>query len=311
MGDSPSILTIGHLVLEIAALEPAVDFYRDGLGFTVVGRDLWPGCAGRHAVLDSGDKRLVLMETAPVRDRSEGGVHQAYRMSQSTRDRVIERLTALGSEIHTYQETRPAEIDENVYVLDPSGNRIQLVRARDDSPTVAIDHICFEDSNLHRAEVFYHQILGLPLDHVSGIRTGDFERAREWGNGTLSMMPGSCRLVRYYRAIKDQKQTQPRPNLQMYFQAGDGVIGVYMAMDDYAEPPQEQHIGSPRVGLRMPGNSLDSVAKLLQANQHPFEGPVTHRGSSPIERSLYCKDAGGNFIELYESRQLTAPAAIP
>jgi hypothetical protein len=103
--------------------------------------------------------------------------------------------------------------------------------------------------------------------------------------------------VRYYRAIQGQNQTQARPNLQMYFQAGDGVIGVYMAMEDYAEPPETQHIGTPRIGLRVANGELESIAARLDAAGRRFDGPVGHGSNGPIARSLYCKDAGGNFIE--------------
>lgn len=296
---SAPVQSIGHLVLEVTDLSPAVEFYRDGLDFTLVGSDFWPGCGNRHAILKAGAKYLVLSEAPEKRDLSGGGSHHAYRMSKAGRRQAMDRLAALGCDIQDYHEARPAEADENVYVVDPSGNRVQLVQSNEtgNGASIEIDHVCIEDSNLHRAEVFYGQLLHFPIDHVSGTRTSDFTRARDWGEGSITMMPGACRWVRYYRAIKGQNQTQARPNLQMYFRAGTSVIGVFMAMEDYAEPPQDRHIGTPRIGLQVASGDLDAIATRLETAGRCFEGPVAHRGNGPIARSLYCKDAGGNFIE--------------
>jgi catechol 2,3-dioxygenase-like lactoylglutathione lyase family enzyme len=308
-----SVQSIGHLVVEVTSLPPALDFYRDGLGLGLVGTDFWPGCANRHAVLKAGAHYLVLAEVWQKPDLSAGGGHQAYRLSRSGHKQAVDRLAALGCDIQTYHESRPAEAGGHVYVTDPSGNRVQLVPSDEtaNGGVVGIDHVCVEDANLHRAELFYSQVLGLDIDHVSGTRTSDFTRAREWGEGAIAMMPGACRWVRYYRAIKGQNQTQARPNLQMYFRAGDGVIGVYMAMEDYAEPPETQQIGTPRIGLQVADDALDAIAARLQAARRPFDGPVEHGGNSPIARSLYCKDAGGNFIEFSVSTTTDRTGATP
>lgn len=293
-----AVRSIDHVVVGVESLAPAVAFYRDGLGFEVAGTDIWPDCPGAHVVLRAGASRIIVAEASRAGDIG-GGAHQAYRMSEAGRDAALTRLSALGAEIHRYHESRPEEAEASPYVLDPSGNRVQLVCAGD-AGADGIDHICLEDVNIEGAEAFYAGTLQLGVAHIAGARTADFVRARDWGDGRIDMMPGTCRWVRYFRPIKDQNRMQARPSLQMYFRAGTGTIGIFMAMEDYAEPPEEQVIGTPRIGLLVDEGGTDAVAARLDAAGHPFTGPVAHEAGAPLARSLYCRDGGGNFIAFCE-----------
>ncbi len=295
---------LSHLVIEVTDLDAAEAFYRDGLGFSVVGRDAWPE-AGANAVLRAGESHLVLARNPHKTDMSATGVHQGYRISAKGRVAAAARLAELGFTVETYREDRPAEADDNFYVFDPSGNRAQLVAAKDAATgdgVSGIDHACVQDYDMQWAEAFYRDMLGLPVEHVTGLDTEDYVRAQAWGNEAAAMAPGCCRLVKYYREIPGQNRMQPRPSLQMYFTAGTGTIGVYMAMEDYAEPPEAQLIGTPRTGLAVARGGLDGLARRLEARGCVFAGPVDHGGNGPVARSLYMRDTGGNFIEFCEGQ---------
>lgn len=292
---------LSHVVVEVGDLDAAEAFYRDGLGMKPVGRDAWPD-AGANAVLAAGGQFVVLSRRSQRPDTTKSGVHQAYRIGPAEREAARTRLAAMGIAIETYHETRPAEATDNVYAFDPSGNRIQLVadaRAADRAGAAGIDHACVQNYDMQWAEAFYGKSLGLPVDHITGLNTDDYLRAQDWGAEKLAMAPGCCRLVKYYREVPGQNRMQPRPTLQMYFRAGEDVIGVYMAMEDYAEPPEELLVGTPRTALRLAPGGLDRVAATLDALGRPYSR-VDHGGNAPIARSIYTRDTGGNFVEFVE-----------
>ena len=294
---------LSHLVVEVADLDAAEAFYRDGLGLQPIGRDAWPD-AGANAVLKAGDQHLVLTRNADRPDLTATGVHQGYRIGARGREEARTRLQRLGVKVETYREDRPAESGDNFYAFDPSGNRVQLVvdpRGNGSPGVTGIDHACVQDYDMQWAQEFYGGMLSLPLDHVTGLHSDDYIRAQAWGDEKEAMAPGCCRLVKYYREIPGQNRMQPRPTLQMYFRAGSGVIGVYMAMEDYAEAPEEQLVGTPRTALRVAKGKLDDVARALEARGRAFRGPVDHGGNGAIGRSLYSRDTGGNFIEFSEA----------
>lgn len=291
-----------HLVVGVDDLDAAEAFYRDGLGMVPVGRDAWPD-AGANAVLKAGDQHIILSRLAARPDMTATGVHQGYRIGAKGRAALCARLAKMGVTVESYREDRPAEANDNFYAFDPSGNRVQLVvdaRANGVAAVTGIDHACVQDYDMQWAQAFYGDMLGLPVDHITGLHTDDYVRAQDWGDDKEAMAPGCCRLVRYYREIPGQNRMQPRPTLQMYFRAGDGVIGVYMAMDDYAEPPEDRLTGTPRMALRVGAGGLDRVAQMLEVRGRPFRR-VDHGGKGAVARSLYSRDVGGNFIEFCEA----------
>ena len=244
MGEA-MIQGLGYLAVEVSDLDAARAFYTDGLGLEPRGLDRWPG-TGASAHLSAGTQHLFLVENRDKAAASDGGVHQAYRVPLAGREALVRRLDALGFTVARYSEERPAEAGDNFYVHDPSGNRVQLVGAGKESgdgggdgAVTGIDHASVEDYDMQWAEDFYGRLLGLPLDYRHGLRTEDYLRAQDWEAGRRDLAPGCCRMVRYYRAVAGQKRMQARPTLQLYFRAGGDFVGVYMAMDDYAEPPEE------------------------------------------------------------------------
>jgi catechol-2,3-dioxygenase len=86
--------------------------------------------------------------------------------------------------------------------------------------------------------------------------------------------------------------------MQVYYTAGDGMIGVYLATTHFQEPPEEQLAGVPRIILAAPRGSLDAVAARLESAGRPYLGPLANPASALYSSSLYFKDTGGNFIEI-------------
>jgi catechol 2,3-dioxygenase-like lactoylglutathione lyase family enzyme len=289
---------ISHLVIKVDDLDAAEAFYRDGLGMTSLGRDMGSEDAS-HAVLAAGDGKVILVTDADRPDLSSTGVHQAYRISATGRALAAERLGALGFKVETYVEDRAAETGDNFYVFDPAGNRVQLVIQDGEGASnvnggiTGIDHACVQHYDMQWAETFYGAVLDLTRDDVTGFKSSDYFRARDWGDDKIDMAPGCCRLIRYYREVPGQNRMQPRPNMQMYFRAGVSVVGVYLAMEDYAEPPEEQLTGAPRTAFRVRPGGLDRIAPALEAAGQPFIFPAG-RGQ------ILCRDTGGNFIEFTE-----------
>jgi catechol 2,3-dioxygenase-like lactoylglutathione lyase family enzyme len=294
---------IAHLVVDVGDLDRAIDFYSRVLGLRRIGRDVLPSC-GAHALLATASGQAVALALKADRpDLSETGVHQAYRVSPDARAAITKALIAEGVDIRTYKEDRSAEERDNFYFRDTDGNRLQLVQtdANEAAPAAGlagIDHAAVQVADMLWAEAFYAEGLGLPVDHRVGWKTADYVRARKWAAGEEDMAPGTRRLDQRYTVMVNRK-TVPRANMQLFLRAGRGAVGVYLANKHFQEPPEEQIVGTPRIALAVDGRDrLDAAARRLAFHRRPFEGPVTHSSSAPIEASLYFKDPGGNFFEL-------------
>ncbi|HWP60886.1 MAG TPA: VOC family protein [Candidatus Acidoferrales bacterium] len=290
---------MSHIVIEVSDLKRSEDFYRL-LGFKPLGSDRVPEC-GRNAVFGTAcGQRVILSESREPRTLPETGVHQAYRVTRARRDAIAKRLLAGDVTVHDYKEDRPAEAGDNFYFYDPDGNRIQLVAAGTDAADgetiLGIDHAAIECHDLEWAEDFYVEVLGLSVDHRVGWRTEDYVRARLWGEGKEHMAPGTRRWDQRY-TVMEQKRRIPRPNTQLFVRAGDSVLGVYLATQHRQEPPEEQAVGTPRIGFRARREILEKIARLLAGRRFASRGPVEHSDTA-LEASLYVRDPGGNFLEI-------------
>lgn len=299
-----AIQGLGYLAVEVRDLDIARDFYADTLGLEALGEDCWPDAAASR-LMAAGGQHVVLVHNPDGAASPEGGTHQAYRVAKAAREAIAGRLRAQGFAVETYYESRPAEAADNFYFQDPSGNRVQLVTQGDGTGGPAsvegIDHACVEDFDLEWTEQFYAGVLGLPVAYWHGLRTEDYLGAREWAADQRAMAPGCCRMVRYYRKMPGHDPMQPRPTLQLYLQAGADFVGIYMTMEDYAEPPEEQLRGSPCLGFRVTPGRLKGIARTLEGAGRPFLGPIAKGDGAPFGTTIYCKDTGGNFLAFTES----------
>lgn len=298
---SPTITGISHILIEVSDLKRSEEFYGGLLGFKFIGRGLWPD-EGETALLQIVTGQcLVLCQRAQGGSLPETGVHHAYRVTPADRGAIAGKLKKQGMPIHTYKEDRPAEADDNFYLYDPDGNRVQLVASKNLSgasgAVQAIDHVALEVVDIEWAEDFYVNVLGLTVDYRVGWRTEDYVRAKLWGEGKEAMAPGTRRWDKRY-TVMEQKRLLPRPNAHFFVRAGDAVLGIYLATQHRQEPPEEQIAGTPRVGLQSNPQGLRVSQEALEQSGKPFVGPIAHPTSVPIAFSIYFKDPGGNFLEL-------------
>ena len=298
-----AIAGIGHVAINVADPARARDFYCGLLGFAESRGLCLPNC-GDHRLLETASGQYVaLCRAAPGPSLDKTALHNAYRLSAAARAVALEKLRRRGSEIFTYHEDRPEETAQNCYIHDPDGNRIQLVADANLSGNgvVAIDHAAIHAIDVEWQEKFYVHTLGLPVAHVVGWRTEDYVRAEQWAAGKDDVLPGARRLDKRYFAFPGQPTHRPRPNMQLYLQVGSASLAIYLTTERFQDPPEEQLVGTPRIGLALGRGTLADVAAALGPMKRPCEGPVAHEAGSPVRRSLYLKDPGANFLEICEA----------
>jgi catechol 2,3-dioxygenase-like lactoylglutathione lyase family enzyme len=296
---STQIKGISHVIVEVGDLEASEKFYVATLGFTAVGRDLWPVDGGVPTVtLKAGGQYVVLAKNAPRTDPRTSPAHQAYALTGAARTKLIEGLTAKGITVHRFREDRPSETDDNVYIDDPSGNRIQFV-ARDGATALAIDHVGLETNNILWSREFYESWFGFKVEHRVGWKTTDYVSAKSLGEkGMEAAMPGARYWNERYSQFETEKKAL-RPCAQLYFGLGGGTsLAVYLASRPYQAPRDDVVRGTPCLGLAITDEGLKQAVDHLREMGRDCEGPVTHGEGSPISASVYVKDAGANFLEL-------------
>jgi len=298
-GDGLTATGLSHLVVPVDDLAVAA-FYRDTLGFGPGPADSIAEC-GRSVTLQGADGGLlVLCEDKDRPDLTATGVHQAYGVGAGARKRILDALATQGIEVHSYKEDNPDEEADNCYFFDPTGNRIQLVTRRADSPHPALDHAAIQVANMWWAETFYERTLGCAVTHRCGWKTGDYTRAQLWADGIEDMAPGTRRMDKRYSAMVNKKEL-PRVNLQIYFRIGETPFAVYLANRHFQESPEEACIGTPRTAFAVSATALDNACRRLESAQWRFKGPVVQK-DGPVARAVYFRDPGGNFIELSERK---------
>lgn len=276
---------IGHVVVSVADVAAARGFY-ESVGLNEARGERWP--AGGNSIvfrLENG-QALVLAEGPVASDRELSAAHVALAMTPAAREKV----RATGLQVFDYREDRPAEADENFYLVDPSGNRIQIVARDDSGPAGRIDHVAIEVSDIMWAEAFYGDGMGWPILHRVGWSTNDYLRAKAKGEaGIKDAMPGSRYINERYSQFEKERRAV-RPNPQLYFDTGAGcTVAVYLASRHYTAPPDRQRVGVPCLGLRA-AVALDRVASVLEKFRMPLE-------VAPAGKSLFFRDLGGNFVE--------------
>jgi len=291
---------LGHIAVAVADLDAARAFYCDVLGFADSGSDVLPDC-GRHRVVAAASGQRVALTVDAALPPADTGIHQAYRVTAGARQGILDRLAAHNIAVSSYREDRPAERADNCYVLDPFGNRIQLVTASSaphGGPAIAaIDHVGVQCIDMEWMELFYVGRLGMSVNHLVGASTADYERAAVWGEGKEDMAPGTRRWDKKFYVAPGTNPLIARPNMQVFLNAGRDTFGIFLATKHDQEPPEETIVGSPRTSFVVPEDQLEIVAgHARDAGLSPV-GPVAHARSVGWAKSLYLKDPGANFIE--------------
>jgi len=291
-------MAYSHVVIEVSDVARATAFYRSVLGAGEAAA--WPDTDCTALGLGAG-QFLVLAPAARPRSFADTGAHVAYRAAPKQVAAIEKRAADAGIEIARYVEDRPDEVAHNRYFADPDGNRIQIVTGGTDETAPVIDHAGVLVSDIEWADEFWGEALGQTVVHRVGWATGDFVRARAWGEGKEDMAPGTRRWDQRYRDIpggkpgEGRKVARPCPQLFIDLGAG-GVLAIFLAAAHFPEPPPEMVRGRPRIGLRLDDAGLDVLARDLAAAGAQVEGPVKHE-NGPFKRSLFMRDRCSIFVE--------------
>jgi len=298
-----TLRSIALVTIEVGDLQRALAFYSGLIGVPASRVATWPVKDETALRLPSG-QFLVLKASAGPRTLPESAVHQAYRAAPAAIDRILQSLGGDAGGVHRYYEDRPAERAHNCYIADPDGNRIQLIAdAACSAPGIAaFDHAVVLASDMEWIEEFYCDQLGLKVEHRVGWNTGDYIRARAWGDGKEDMAPGTRRWDERYRDIPGGKPGQgrrlARPNMQIFLQTGESILGIYLSPVHVQESSPHLAVGTPRIGFWIDRATLERAVAVLGKTRATMAGPVHHVSGSPIASSLYFRDPCGNFIEL-------------
>jgi catechol 2,3-dioxygenase-like lactoylglutathione lyase family enzyme len=282
---------IGYVALAVDSLESARSFYCSLLGFVEDKGLRIPDC-GEHIVLRTATGQLVALCHATLLPLPDLGRHIAFGFSREERDDIVLRMQRQGIEILRYHEDRPSEADDNFYVIDPFGMRIQLVV----SPS-SIDHVCLQAIDLEWEEDLYIRNLGFSLDHLVGWRTEDYRRARRWADGLEDMAPGTRRKDLRFGTLPGQAPLVPRPNLQMFVKVGAQSLGVFLAFERYQIPQPDVVIGIPRIGIVVPEESLHRVGDRFEQLGLGASPLTTHADRTPFAASVYAYDYSANYLD--------------
>jgi catechol-2,3-dioxygenase len=282
------------LVLEVAALDAARQFYAELLGLGPA-RSVAEGLA----LAIAPGQTLVLVPRATPTTLPDTGRHLALRVPPADLEAIVGRLRGAGVAVQDYHEDRPAEREQNRYCADPDGNRLQLVAVPDGTTTAAIDHAAVETHDLEWAEAFYVHVLGGQVESRVGWHMDDYARALAWGEGRDHCAPGTRRWDRRYTTMEDRARV-PRPNAHLFVAlGGNAVLGIYLATEHRQEPPREQFRGTPRIGFRVAPGQIEILAERLRSIRlRPL--PVAAATGGPFVRedgALFVRDPGGNYLE--------------
>lgn len=299
---------ICHVAIPAAGLAAARAFYAGVLGLTEERDTQLPAC-GEHVVLRSASGQRVALCRSDVALPPDMGRHVAFTASAPACDAIRRRAAADGITVAISKEDRPAEDADNAYLHDPHGNRVQLVvaAAAGAEGVASIDHVGIQAIDLEWEEDLYVRLLGMPVEHVTGWRTRDYQRARLWGDGKEAMAPGTRRWDRRFGyvpgRVPGQSSVIARPNIQLFVKAGQQTLGVFLAYEHYQLPPEEQVAGVPRVAFAVTGAAFEPLLERFRRAKLPIDGPHEHPASSPYVASLYAKDYGSNFLEFCTLRE--------
>lgn len=264
---------------------------------------------GSSMVYRRGEQSVEFVSVRRPRAFADSGYHCAYRIPAQHVEAVVAQLVADGHSVNWWREDHPQERTVTPYFHDPNGNVVQIVPSNDDS--VFLDHVGIEIHMFDYCEYLYVAALGGKVGYYHGWRTVDHVEARRWAEEGDPCAPwtrkdnpnyrdllvtdpatGELRPSRYSAEFGLARPTGqkrvPRPNGQVFLNYGPSRLALISATKSRQEPPEEQIKGTPRV-IFSTDRSADEVDTWLDQ----FTVPRYRE-----EKSIYLRDADGNFSEL-------------
>jgi hypothetical protein len=288
---APAADLITGLTLEVRDVAAARRFYEAALA----GAGRWAESA-QTAVVESAGQRIELVRRVRPRASGDRGYHVGLRVPRERLAAVVETLGAMGCTVDRWREDHPAEREPSPFVVDPSGNLVQLVLS-DDTDSLILDHLTMPFDDVEAADLFYRVALGGMLDHYFGWRMADVHEARRADERAAPW----TRLTKFSRV---QQNTQTNPIPQRFLRFGATRLGLFVATKHIQEPPEDLISGTPRILLRTPAAVDDVQAHLSSVDVTTSSTALRVRGvrfKREGDRFLL-RDPSGNFVVLQCAR---------
>lgn len=226
------------------------------------------------------------------RSFADSGQHQAYRVRPSRLRSLAGDLERAGHEVNWWHEDNPPEREVTAYVLDPAGNRVQLVPS--DDLGLLLDHAALEVHAFDYCEHVYRKVLGGQIRYYHGWRVEDEANAKAWGRGDDPCFPWTRRdnpgWFDFARAgTNDRNLRVPRPATQVFLGFGNTTLGLISASRVRQEPPEEIIRGLPRLILHSARPAAEAFVQISRTL------PLPHETEG---RTAYLRDPDGNFAEV-------------
>jgi catechol 2,3-dioxygenase len=129
MEERMEIKDLGHVVFFVHDLKRSVHFYRDVLGFHLLGNEM-PGAAAFVSASNRTHHELLLIEVGrdapdPAAGRRAGFYHMGLKVGDTIEElkSAIEDLNREGVQIVGMSDHT---VSKSVYLLDPDGNEIEI-----------------------------------------------------------------------------------------------------------------------------------------------------------------------------------------
>ena len=272
--------TIGLVELSVSALDRALVFYRDQLGFALLLQ------AAGQAVLGAGGTPLLHLVEKPGA-RTVKGVTGLYHFAVLLPDRrslarLIYHLAENGIEVAGVADHG---VSEAIYMSDPDGNGIELYsdRKRNDWPRDDLGRLQMGTEELDLEDLLLELRSG--LEPYQGLPDGTKV-------GHVHLHVANLAVAeQFYQGLLGFELIQRYGKAATFFSAGGyhHHIGVNIWAGEGAPPPPEDAVGLRWFELRLPPAALQALRARLEAAGLTLE---------PKEGGLLLRDPSQNGILL-------------
>jgi len=280
--EGPLSLVAG-VAIEVRDAEEARGFYEPIFG----ARGAWEP-RGDAVIFRTAEQSVELVVNTSPRTLPDSGQHQAYGVDAAMLPGLLAQLQRSGCVSEWWREDHPMERAPCTYVLDPSGNRVQLVASSDAG--LLIDHVALNVHDMPHARSFYTQVLGGMVDYAHGRDMDHYAEAKAYLEGDDPCAPWTRYVVESRSHGRPGTTFKPvsRPAMQLFLGIGPTRLGLMLGEHDYQEPPEEHVRGTPCVTLRSAAGFGPTLSR-LSASAPTFVQEYP---------SLFLRDPSGNFLEI-------------
>lgn len=165
-----------HVVLQVADLDRAEQFFGETLELEPLGRDLWPEDGPNSSFLTDTGQYLVLVQVDRM-DPEGPGVHTNFMVPPDRYQALYDRLKGLGFIVVDHRAEQRSVGELSTYFGDPDGHHLQIT---------ALSAEAFIVPAAGRGKVVAGRLEDFPIGAVSHIKEGKFFLVR-LGDGILAL----------------------------------------------------------------------------------------------------------------------------